>query len=392
MPLCFCLQFRYLETSMNKLRIIQVVNVRWLNATAWYGLFLSRLLKEAGHEVVVLGLGGTQSFEQATQWGLEPRRMSINTSNPLKVAGLYLDMQRLIREFRPQVVNCHRGEGFALWAMLKNKDFPFVLARTRGDQRPPKNNLPNRLIYRKFTDALIATNSRIAGIFTEEFAVPQDKVHTIIGGVDEKVFYQDRIAGESVRANLGYAPSDFVVGLLGRLDRVKGHEVLIAALGKLKQKYASGFNLRFLCIGAPSGLADSDLAVMLRRAGLYENSAITGRVENIRGHINALDIGVLASVGSEAIARAALEIMACGVPLLSTDVGVMPDLLPKDLLVPAGDSHALGLALEDCWKGSVRIENLKQAGSRAMASLSSGHFLEKTLRVYNDCLSGLGRG
>ena len=38
------------------LRVIQVVNVRWFNATAWYGLFLSRLLKDAGHEVLVLGL------------------------------------------------------------------------------------------------------------------------------------------------------------------------------------------------------------------------------------------------------------------------------------------------------------------------------------------------
>jgi hypothetical protein len=39
-----------------KLRLIQVVNVRWVNATAWYALFLARLLKEAGHQVLTLGL------------------------------------------------------------------------------------------------------------------------------------------------------------------------------------------------------------------------------------------------------------------------------------------------------------------------------------------------
>ncbi|MDP3425791.1 MAG: glycosyltransferase family 1 protein, partial [Humidesulfovibrio sp.] len=41
--------------------VFQVVNVRWFNATAWYGLYLSRLLQEAGHRVVVLTLDGTES-------------------------------------------------------------------------------------------------------------------------------------------------------------------------------------------------------------------------------------------------------------------------------------------------------------------------------------------
>lgn len=51
------------------MRSIQVVNVRWFNATAWYGMYLSRLLLEGGHEVLVLGLPGTLSARKGRNGG-----------------------------------------------------------------------------------------------------------------------------------------------------------------------------------------------------------------------------------------------------------------------------------------------------------------------------------
>ena len=62
--------------------ILQVVNVRWFNATAWYGLYLSRLLAESGHQVVVLTLAGTENHKKALEWGLDARPADLNTSKP----------------------------------------------------------------------------------------------------------------------------------------------------------------------------------------------------------------------------------------------------------------------------------------------------------------------
>jgi len=103
------------------MRCIQVVNVRWFNATAWYGMYLSRLLQEGGHEVLVLGLPGTLSARKGEEWGLPMRLMNLNTTSPWGIAALYAKLKALVRDFRPDVVNCHRGESFFLWGLLKKE-------------------------------------------------------------------------------------------------------------------------------------------------------------------------------------------------------------------------------------------------------------------------------
>ena len=54
---------------MSSFRSIQVVNVRWFNATAWYGLELARLLNAAGHESRVVALADTETFAKAEEMG-----------------------------------------------------------------------------------------------------------------------------------------------------------------------------------------------------------------------------------------------------------------------------------------------------------------------------------
>ncbi len=97
---------------MSSFRSIQVVNVRWFNATAWYGLELARLLNAAGHESRVVALADTETFAKAEEMGLRPLAMPLNAKNPLEFPGLIRDMGRLVRAFRPDVVNCHRENPF----------------------------------------------------------------------------------------------------------------------------------------------------------------------------------------------------------------------------------------------------------------------------------------
>ena len=104
---------------MSSFRSIQVVNVRWFNATAWYGLELARLLNAAGHESRVVALAGTETFAKAEEMGLRPLSMPLNAKNPLEFPGLIRDMGRLVRGFRPGCGELHRGESFLFWGLLK---------------------------------------------------------------------------------------------------------------------------------------------------------------------------------------------------------------------------------------------------------------------------------
>ena len=378
------------------LRIIQVINVRWFNATAWYALFLARLLQEAGHKVLVLTLPGTDVFRVATEWGLAPVALPLNVSHPLGLVGLFRSLSRIVHTFQPHVVNCHRGENFILWGMLRASGLKFALVRTRGDQRPPRANAINCYLHNRTADALIATNSATAFEFTHNLHSPEHHVHTILGGVDTAKFRFDPEGRSRVRHEFGLTDSCFVLGLLGRLDTVKGIQELIEATGALLRREAGRAepsavrNLRLLLVGFPATLTVDHVQKWAAEQDIADRVIITGKRPDVVACISSMDVGVIASQGSETIARAAFEIMSCGIPLLGTRIGVMPDLLPEWGLVSAADPAALVDILEKAitdapWRAALREENLKR-----MATLSEQDFLAATLDVYTHAMSARG--
>lgn len=354
--------------------------MRWFNATAWYGLYLSRLLQEAGHEVLVLGLPDTQPARKALEWGLSLQTMALNTTSPWGIMTLYQELKTLVRKFEPHVVNCHRGESFVLWGLLKKELGNFRLIRTRGDQRLPKGNFINQWLHARVADAVITTNSVMTRHFHTSFSLPPTKVHQILGGVDRKVFYLDPEARARIRHEFGYNINDFVIGLLGRFDRVKGQHELIQAMAYLKTQ---GFSqVRLLLMGFDSATSERVVRQWISDFGLEKMTIITGKRPDISACINALDLGVVASLWSESIARAALEIMGCAIPLLGTKVGVLPDLLSEEALVPPGDVQALAQSIAAVI-GNVDLQKrMCQSQSQRIKSLSSENFLAQTLAVY----------
>jgi glycosyltransferase involved in cell wall biosynthesis len=214
--------------------------------------------------------------------------------------------------------------------------------------------------------------------------VPSSRLHQILGGVDTDVFRLDPVARARIRAELGYAEKDFVVGLLGRFDRVKGqHELIRAVAGLHGQGMTS---IRLLLLGFDSATPEATVRGWIKEQGIDSITAITGKRPDVPACLNALDLGVVASLWSETIARAALEIMATAVPLISTDVGVMPDLVEPKALFTAKDVDALASRIRQVMTNAELAESLRQQQCLRMADLSGHDFLAKTLAVYEGVL------
>jgi glycosyltransferase involved in cell wall biosynthesis len=369
------------------LRVIQVVNVRWFNATAWYGLFLSSLLREAGHAVRVLCLAGTECFAKAREMGLEPEPLGLN--GPLAAGAAYWRLRRMVRSFRPHIVNCHRGESFVFWGMLRKSGI-FRLVRTRGDQRPPKGNFPNILLHAKAADAVIATSSGVAAGMRDILRVPENRVHTILGGVDTRRFFPQPENRRAMREALGLRPDQTAIGLVGRFDAVKGQRELLVAFARLREMMGDDARrLRLVLAGfATTSTSAETVRDWAGAAGVTDSVIFPGRCDAAGALMNALDLGVVASLGSETIARVALEIMACGVPLIGTRVGVMPDLLRDHALVPPGDGEAMATALRRFAAEPSFGDGLRAEQRDRMGDLREKDFLEKTLAVYRNALAG----
>ena len=120
---------------------------------------------------------------------------------------------------------------------------------------------------------------------------------------------------------------------------------------------------------------------------LGEVVTVTGKVSRPEAVLNALDLGMLASLGSEAIARAALEIMATGVPLISSTTGVMPDLIPAKYSFEPGDTQAMAERMIQALDADWREELAEYCRSRVLeGGLRLEDFLSKTLAVYEPVL------
>lgn len=367
------------------MRTLQVINVRWFNATAWYGLYLAKLLREAGHPTEVIALADTASAEKAKEWGFSPLYYDCNAKNPAALFRLYGQFRRLVHRFQPDIVNCHRGESFFHWGLLRKELGSFRLVRTRGDQRLPKNNIPNRWLHQSVADAVVATNSVMANHFRKMLRVSPHKVHTIYGGVDTQRFSFSESGRDEVRRSLGYTDDHIVIGLLGRFDEVKGQKELIESVARLY--HCDSFkNIKLLLLGFETATSQSEVEQWIDDNGVRDITTITGKCSDVSAAISAIDLGVVASKWSETIARAALEIMACKRPLISTSVGVMPDLLSPEALFAPASVDSLTHAIRRCVMDVAHRESLREFQQQRLASLRGEDFLHQTLTMYESLL------
>lgn len=126
------------------------------------------------------------------------------------------------------------------------------------------------------------------------------------------------------------------VGLLDHL--YKGQDILIEAVA---QCVRAGLSLN-LCF-AGDGRHRNYLAGLATQSCIADRVTFTGSLAGaaaVRPYLAQSDLFVLPS-RAEGIPRALLEAMAAGLPTITSSVGAMPDLLPKECIVPPGDPRAL---------------------------------------------------
>ncbi|WP_319759077.1 glycosyltransferase family 4 protein [Maridesulfovibrio sp.] len=367
------------------MRIFQVINVRWFNATSWYALYLSKLLQDAGHDVLVITVPNSETEATALEMGLNVKTIELNSARPHKLIKACSQVFALVKKHKPHMVNCHRGEAFFWWGILRKIRMGFKLVRTRGDQRLPKSDFFNRYLHSKIADAVVVTNKRMADHFLKKMELDESRLWLIHGGVDSDKFHFNPQGREKIRKQFGFSDNDIVVGMLGRFDRVKGQKELIEALAKTRIN-VQGKSIKLFLIGFPTATSKHEVDTWLKDNNIADITAISGKCEDVNACISAIDIGVVASLWSETIARAALEIMACDRPLISTSVGVMPDLLPEQAIVPPQDVTQLSLKLTETINRPEFLEELVVEHKRTMSQLSGENFLKRTMTLYQSIM------
>jgi colanic acid/amylovoran biosynthesis glycosyltransferase len=188
------------------------------------------------------------------------------------------------------------------------------------------------------------------------------------------------------------AEPPFRVLTAGSLIEVKGHGFLIDAVRDLKER---GVSLRAELAG--DGPLEPSLRARVRELGLEQDVVFLGRVSHdrlvgdmARGKWDAavLPSVVAASVAQEGIPVFLMEAMACGLPVIGTQAGAVPELLGEGagLLVPPADPEALAQALATIMGDPALRTTLAERGRRRIEEAFSAAEIASALHLrFREC-------
>lgn len=236
---------------------------------------------------------------------------------------------------------------------LRRQRAPYVLYSAQNiDKRyPPPFRWLERWALRNAA-GLSVCNSQAGGI-CERKGLP-GRATLIPLGVDVESF-APADPGPGI-SRPGAAP---VVGYAGRLATHKGLDTLLEAVAEL-----DGVTLRVAGAGPDEERLHSRAAELLGERAQFVGSLTQGQLPDFYQGIDLLSVPSIPTPGwREQFGRVVVEAMACGVPVVASETGALPDVVgDAGVLVPPGDAKALREALRSLLEDPARRQDLARRG------------------------------
>lgn len=210
---------------------------------------------------------------------------------------------------------------------------------------------------RTLSDHTIAPSQQMRDIFIEQFGVPDQKVEVVHHGFDLESWRADAQKENGIRQEFGLE-GKLVFGAVGRLWWVKGFETLIKAFGSACRE-TPGASL--VIVG---GGETADLKEVIERENVKDRVFLAGRREDMASVMSEFDVLVHSSL-AESFGMIFIEAMALGLPVVSTPVGVAPEIIRdrvNGFLATGTDQFSIEEALR---KILSSVSLLKEMGEQA---------------------------
>lgn len=347
------------------MKIFQMIDIPWDSGLAHYALLLSAGLKRKGHQVFISAVPGQKPWLKAKKLGLK--------TVPLATWKGLQPLRRFLKDHSIDLINAHTGATHSLAvAAVLGQDVAVV--RTRSDARHVKSKVGSQFLYKR-THRVIAAADYIRRAFLDELKLASSKVVTV---------YQGLAVTDIDATPLPHEP---ILGIVARLDPVKGHRYLLEALSLLRDRYPT---LRLQVVGQEENVKMRELRSMAKHLRIDEQVDFVGHSSKVSSDMAQCRVGVIASTGSEAVSRVALEWMASGRPIVSTDVGCLPEMVDEGktgLLVAAKNAPALARAIAQLLNQPRQAEAMgREARRQAEERFTMDRFVEQTIDVYRAAL------
>jgi glycosyltransferase involved in cell wall biosynthesis len=330
---------------------------------------LARALIERGHEaaIIVFYTGGEIDIaREATS----PRVISLRKSGRWDVISPLARLRRLLRTERPDVVYAFHPPQAVLASLLlpRAQKTRLVIGVRAAAMAVERYDSLSALTYAlevrlsKRADLIIANGHTVRADAVKR-GMPSGRIAVIPNGIDTQVMRPDPAAGTLQRRAWGIPETAFVIGCVARFDPMKDHQTFLEAAGRLAREQ---IDTCFVCVGDGAARYREEFKTQARSLGLDRVLIWAGEMDSLRTVYNAFDVATLSSAFGEGFPNVVGEAMACGIPVVATDVGDVRLIVGEfGEVVPPRNPQALASAWarmrERLVQKSIAREQIRQA-------------------------------
>lgn len=320
-------------------------------------------LKLRGHDLCVVSLtGGGENWPELAAANIRVVSLGIRRGRPSPFG--FLQLVRLWREFRPDVVHAHMIHANVAVRLARLFGTPAKVICTAHSIH--EGGFGRRLLYR-LTDPLsdLTTNVSRAAVaaYKDKGIVPSGRLTWVPNGIEMSRFCFPAGTRAATRHSMGWGDDEFVWFAAGRLVEAKDYPNMIRAFAHIAAAGVSGWRL----VIAGDGPLRAEIERQVNEAGLGPRISLLGLRSDVPTLMNAADGYVMASAW-EGLPMVLLEAAALGLPVVATQVGGNAEIvLPgrTGSLVPPRDAVALGAALAALLKADRTVRSEMGAAGRA---------------------------
>jgi L-malate glycosyltransferase len=322
--------------------------------------------------VVVLALAGL--LPEVAAMGIPTESLRIRHLLGPDGARTLVQLVRLFRRVRPHLVVTYHPGADLVGPLAARAVGARVIScrRDLGFTRTPKHRLLQRPVN-LMVHGMIGVSSAVRDAVVKNEGYASDRIRVIPNGCDMDTF---RPKEPVLRRQLGIRDDEVVIGTLSNFGKIKGYDVMVPAALQVVERSPKA---RFVFVGKDEA-AENEMAGWQERcrpAG--DRIVFAGSRRDVPEVLSSFDVFLQAS-HSEGFSNSILQAMACGRPVVATDVGGNRELVDEasGVLVPAGDTGAVIRSLHTFIDDPERRSKAGQAArARATSTFSKANMVDR---------------
>jgi glycosyltransferase involved in cell wall biosynthesis len=368
------------RTTDKRLRVLQISSARSFGGGEKHLVDLTKSLIERGHDVFVAVRPRSPLIERLD--GVNIFTVPLRNSFDILSAS---QLKRIICEHEIEIVHAHLGRDCPLASFaVRNTNAKLIITR---HVLFPLSRLHRFALSN--VSRVVAVSKAVEKNLLEQKIFQKEKIRVVHNGILKCGDLPPLLHSKAESGDLSPRSKSFLVGTVGELNQLKGHEEFIRAAALLVKKID---NIQFVIVGKDNSKKKKNAKRFER---LCEDLKIQSRVkfidwiEPLKDFLSSLDVFVSAS-RSESFGLAILEAMNCGVAVVATKTEGACEIIENEktgLLVEVDDVEAISDAVESLLKDELKRKAFGNAARRVVRErFSLEKMIDETEKVYQEAI------